>query len=235
MAVPTATRGATARLAGPLAGVDLALQWAVRLVWLNLWWCLFTLAGGVLFGFGPATVAAHGVARRWINGETDLSVPRTMGRLWRRHWRRGVASSLVVTATLLALLATLWQARTQAPVHQGITQGLVMIAALVAAVIVPHLAWLIERGAEPSVARTFAAALAVGLGRPVLTLTLIAATVGWPTLLIAIGWPGLLPVCAVAVPVVISAWCIQRVFPVRPDRHDPDKTTPIPESGTSVT
>ncbi|HIT74354.1 MAG TPA: DUF624 domain-containing protein [Candidatus Avipropionibacterium avicola] len=213
----SAARSTTRRLSGPIAGLDMALQWGVRLVWLNLWWGLLTLAGGVLLGFGPATVAAHGVARRWVRGEVELSVPRTMWQLWREHWRRSVAISLVAVAVLTALVATLWLARSQPPIPQAVTQGLVIVILIVMAALLPHLAWLTERGAQPDVARTYLTALAVGLGRPVLTVVLLVVTLGWPALLIAVGWPGLLPVCAVAVPIAISAWCVERVFPVRKD------------------
>jgi len=222
-----ATRDTTERLAGPLAGLDRALQWGVRLVWLNLWWTLFTLAGGVVLGFGPATVAAYGVARRWVRGESDLSVPRTMGRLWLRHWRRSVTASLVASAILASLVATLWLARSQPPIPRAVTQGVVIILLVTLAVIVTHLAWLVERDGERDLARLFLTALAVGLGRPVLTVMILGMTIGWPALLIAIGWPGLLPVCAIALPIGVSAWCVERVFPSQQENPaDPRLSTP---------
>ena len=61
---PTSTskRTVTDRLEGPLAGFEHLLLWAVRLVWLNFWWTLLTVLGGIVLGVGPATVAAHTVA-----------------------------------------------------------------------------------------------------------------------------------------------------------------------------
>ena len=228
------TPSTTERLAGPLAGLDRALQWGVRLVWLNLWWLLFTLAGGVVLGFGPATVAAYGIARRWVHGDSDQSVPRTMGRLWRQHWRRSVTASLVTAAVLASLVATLWLARTQPPIPRAATQGVVIILLITLAVIVAHLAWLVERDGERDLARLFLTALAVGLGRPVLTLVILGVTVGWPALLVGLGWPGLLPVCAAAVPIAASAWCVERTFPAQQEDPGDQHLSTTTTSDTSV-
>ncbi|MEO3870775.1 DUF624 domain-containing protein [Nonomuraea sp. B12E4] len=65
------------------------LIWAVRL---NLMWILFTLAGGVVLGLGPATVAAYTLARRHVRNETF--------QVWREFWtvyrREFVRASLLV-------------------------------------------------------------------------------------------------------------------------------------------
>ena len=75
--------------------------WAARL---NLLWTVFTLAGGVLLGVGPATVAAYTVARRHACGEA-FPVWSTFAAVWRREFGRG---SLVVLplAGAAALLVT---------------------------------------------------------------------------------------------------------------------------------
>jgi uncharacterized membrane protein YesL len=72
--------------------------WATRLyeatdevVWaakLNLLWVLFTLAGGVILGLGPATVAAYTLARRRAMGESFHSWPAFV-TAYRREFGRG--------------------------------------------------------------------------------------------------------------------------------------------------
>ncbi|GIH80089.1 YesL family protein [Planobispora longispora] len=61
------------------------LVWAVRL---NLAWIVFTLAGGVVLGVGPATVAAYTLARRHARGEAVRLWPEFAGA-YRREFARG--------------------------------------------------------------------------------------------------------------------------------------------------
>jgi len=59
--------------------------WAVKL---NLLWMFFTLAGGVVLGVGPATLAAYTVARRHALGESFSVWPAFAGA-FRRELGRG--------------------------------------------------------------------------------------------------------------------------------------------------
>jgi uncharacterized membrane protein YesL len=76
------------------------VAWAATL---NLLWLLGTLAGGVLFGVGPATVAAYTLARRRVLGESFQSVPAFVS-VYRREFVRGTGLVLPVLA-VGALLA----------------------------------------------------------------------------------------------------------------------------------
>ncbi|MEU4536538.1 DUF624 domain-containing protein [Streptosporangium sp. NPDC023825] len=69
--------------------------WAIRL---NALWLLFTLAGGVVLGVGPATVAAYTLARRHAMGESFPPL-RAFATTYRREFARG---SLLVLPILLA-------------------------------------------------------------------------------------------------------------------------------------
>ncbi|MEV0622160.1 DUF624 domain-containing protein [Nonomuraea sp. NPDC050404] len=72
------------------------LIWVVRL---NLIWLVFTLAGGVILGLGPATVAAYTLARRHARNET-FQAWSEFWTVYRREFVR--ASLLVVPAALVA-------------------------------------------------------------------------------------------------------------------------------------
>ncbi|MFI6792698.1 YesL family protein [Nonomuraea sp. NPDC050383] len=74
------------------------LVWAVRL---NLLWIAFTLAGGVVLGLGPATVAAYTLARRHARGESFQAIPEFWS-VYRREFVRG--SLLVLPVAVLAVL-----------------------------------------------------------------------------------------------------------------------------------
>jgi uncharacterized membrane protein YesL len=70
--------------------------WAAKL---SLLWTLGTLAGGVLLGVGPATLAAYTVARRHAAGE-----PESFPRAYRNEFKRGSAIVLPLFGTALLLL-----------------------------------------------------------------------------------------------------------------------------------
>src|SRR5699024_3660537 len=72
---------------GLVGGLDALLHLVVRLVWLNLWWTLLTLRGGIVLGLGPAGVGAQAVASAWARGERDVDVRATMCARWRSRRR----------------------------------------------------------------------------------------------------------------------------------------------------
>lgn len=89
-----------------------ATGWAVRLhgacdhlFWVmtvNVLWYLFTLAGGIVLGAAPATVAAAELTRRRLRGESFPAL-RTFASAWRREfWRANAVFGPV--ALLLAIL-----------------------------------------------------------------------------------------------------------------------------------
>ncbi|GGK78311.1 hypothetical protein Ppa06_41400 [Planomonospora parontospora subsp. parontospora] len=71
------------------------LLWAARL---NLAWIAFTLAGGVVLGVGPATVAAYTLARRHA-GHESFPLWREFAAVYRREFLRG---SLLVLPPIAA-------------------------------------------------------------------------------------------------------------------------------------
>lgn len=220
---------------GLLSGVDALLHLAVQLVWLNLWWTLLTLRGGIVLGLGPASVGAHAVASAWARGERDVDVRATMCARWRAHRRPASAAGLLSAALLASLAMAWWLSRSQAPIPAAVTQGLVLLAALLLAVTLPYLALVIARSADAAapparLSHLFATGLALGMARPVLSLALIVIWLGWPLALLASGWPGLLPVIGVGVPFAASAWCLERALPraAAPPHEPPPAHDPAP-------
>ena len=77
------------------------VYWAAKL---NALWALGTLAGAVLFGVGPATVAAYTVARRHALGESFPAVPAFLAA-YRREIVRGTAVLLPVLGVSVFLVS----------------------------------------------------------------------------------------------------------------------------------
>lgn len=212
------------RFERPLSGLDALLSWVVRLVWMNFWWLVLTLLGGVILGIGPATAAAHTVVGAWLRGDQEVSVPRTMWTTWKVTWRQAAPTGALAMLLGVALAATWLLSRGQPPIPAAITQGLVLLVGLLWLVSVPHLMWIIARYHDQhlGIARLFTAGLAAGVTRPLLTLVLVVLGAGWPIFLILIEWPGLIPPTIAAIPITAGTWCINRTFPDAPPEDETD-------------
>lgn len=57
-----------------MGGLLRVCDWISKLAYLNLLWLGFTVLGFVIFGFAPATVAMFTILRKWIMGESYLSI-----------------------------------------------------------------------------------------------------------------------------------------------------------------
>src|SRR5438552_18263672 len=91
----------------------MSTSWAIKLydvadevVWtikLNALWILFTLAGGVALGIGPATLAAYSLARRRSSDESFHAFP-AFRTAFRREFRRGTLVVLPLVAAAVVLV-----------------------------------------------------------------------------------------------------------------------------------
>lgn len=61
-------------------------EWFSRLAYFNLLWIGFTIAGLVIFGFIPATVAMFAVLRKWQKGNLNEPVLQTFWGFYRKEF-----------------------------------------------------------------------------------------------------------------------------------------------------
>lgn len=80
---------------GVTGGIYAAGEVFLFLVKLNLLWIIGTVAGLLLFGFGPSTLAMCDVIRRWMRKEADVPVWRTFWQQYKTYFLRGNCLSLV--------------------------------------------------------------------------------------------------------------------------------------------
>lgn len=78
-------------------------EWILRLAYLNILWILFSIAGLIIFGVFPATTAAFTVARRWVNGESDLPLFRTFVDSYKKEFWKSQVLGLFLFVSGLAL------------------------------------------------------------------------------------------------------------------------------------
>ncbi|MGY3715721.1 YesL family protein [Sutcliffiella cohnii] len=50
------------------------LEWITRFAYINALWIIFTLAGGILLGLFPATVALYSIIRQWLKGNWEQPI-----------------------------------------------------------------------------------------------------------------------------------------------------------------
>lgn len=72
-------------------------DWIMRLAFVNLLWIGFTIAGLVLFGFYPATIAMFSVIRKWITGYTDIPIFSTFWKTYKSEWLKGNLLGIILT------------------------------------------------------------------------------------------------------------------------------------------
>lgn len=127
-----------------------SLAFSEGIVWmaqLNAAWIAFTLLGGVVFGFAPATVAASALCRRRLRGaagtaapvdDTDADAPflRAFWHAYRAEFWRANVVLLPVAIVCVLVASTLGFAVTGAP---GIVVLPVCAVALVCAAVVAFL------------------------------------------------------------------------------------------------
>ncbi|WP_134698808.1 YesL family protein [Ammoniphilus sp. YIM 78166] len=73
-------------------------EWVMRLAYVNLLWVVFTLAGLIVFGAMPATLAMFAVARRWVMGDGDVPVFPLFWKVYQAEFKRANGLGLLFGA-----------------------------------------------------------------------------------------------------------------------------------------
>lgn len=73
-------------------------EWIVRLVWTNILWFVFIVAGLGVFGIMPATVALFAVTRKWKMKELDVSILKIFKETFKKEFVRSNCIGLIYAA-----------------------------------------------------------------------------------------------------------------------------------------
>lgn len=79
------------------------LDWITKFAYVNLLWVIFTLIGGIILGFYPATVALFAVVRDWLRGKVDLPVFKTFWKYYRIDFLKSNLLGLFLNILLLLI------------------------------------------------------------------------------------------------------------------------------------
>ena len=80
-------------------------EWITRFAYVNLLWIVFSLLGGVVLGFFPATTAMFAVTRQWLRGNTDEPVFKSFWDYYRKDFWKSNLIGLYVTGISVLIAA----------------------------------------------------------------------------------------------------------------------------------
>ncbi|QGH35448.1 DUF624 domain-containing protein [Gracilibacillus salitolerans] len=66
------------------------------LLYVNFLWVCFTLAGAIIFGIGPSTVAMFTIFRRWAKGEEDIPAFKVFWQTFKKEFKRANGLGLLI-------------------------------------------------------------------------------------------------------------------------------------------
>lgn len=177
-----------------------ATDLVLRALVIQALWLLGALAGGIVLGWAPATMAAVDAAARAERGE-----PIRWGRaarIWRSTFLR---SQVTLGLPGLFVLAAAWAALSPAlPVAATIPVALVLAVLIAAMAHIPDLDLRYELRAT----RVLGSAVVLTLAQAPTSLVLLAVLTLWTGIEVAV--PGLVPFLGVAVPLLISHHLVSR-------------------------
>lgn len=62
------------------------MEWTMRLAYLNFLWLIFTLLGGIVFGWVPATITMHMILRKWIIEDESFDTKSYFWSIYRKQF-----------------------------------------------------------------------------------------------------------------------------------------------------
>jgi uncharacterized membrane protein YesL len=78
-------------------------EWITRFAYMNLLWILFTLAGGIVLGFFPSTIAMFAIIRDWLRGKTDAPLfPSFLAYYKKEFWKSNRMGVIMIAAGSLS-------------------------------------------------------------------------------------------------------------------------------------
>lgn len=88
---------------GFVAGLYRLSEWIMRLAYVNILWMFFTLAGGIIFGIGPATVGLFAVTRKMVMDVDEIPVFSIFWGVYRKEFKKSNSLFLIIVSIGLLL------------------------------------------------------------------------------------------------------------------------------------
>lgn len=111
----------------------ISCRWVMRLAWINLCWWAMSAAGLFITGVVPASVVALQMMRRYLRGQSSVTVGEYVAE-WREEWVRSNVTLLPLL--ILVMLALIGVKNITTPALQGVFAILVLALLPVAVLMV---------------------------------------------------------------------------------------------------
>jgi len=70
--------------------------WIMRLAYLNILWGIFSIAGLIVIGFTPATVAMFTIIRKWLKNETEIPIFTTFWNTYKEEILKSNVFTIII-------------------------------------------------------------------------------------------------------------------------------------------
>lgn len=194
---------------GRYGGLYRALDWVMRLAIINVLWILGTLAGAVVAGLAPSTVATFWLVREYNLGRR----PQLWGDFW-RQWQTEFRQSQLrlgfpLVTALVIVFYVLAARNADGAVTTGIALGLTLVLVGFVATLLYLPAVLAHFDLEPTTA--WRVTSVVAWSQPFVTIAMLLASAAVVVAMIFI-LPGALPFFAVSLPAFLATKAAHRAF-----------------------
>lgn len=194
---------------GHLTRLYVICDWIARLAYINLLWIGFSLAGLILFGFMPATVAMFTIIRKWIMGENDFSIFQTFWQTYKTEFLKSnvLGGILMIIGGLLLLDLRISQSGTTA---FSLIMSLLMISGLFILFLMVLYALPIFVHFNLSIFNIMKTAFVLSISQPIFTIVMIVGSIAVYFMVINI--PGLIPFFGGSLLAFIIMWSASLCF-----------------------
>lgn len=194
---------------GMVSSLDSILQWITRIVVLNLLWFLFSLLGLFVLGMFPATAAALGISKKWINGERDIPVYKNFKKIYKEEFKLSNKIGWIFTLIGVVLFINYRViANAENEFWIGTIFGFYFIVILYSITVVWSFPLLIHY--KNHWFQYLKTGLVIGLVK--LHYTIAIYLVGISIIYLSLNYPGIIPFFSIGVFVVIWYWLSLQVF-----------------------
>lgn len=194
---------------GMMAMMYGACEAIMKIAWLNTLWVLFTLGGGVVFGWAPSTAAMFTVVRKRLLGRTDAPVFKTFYQTYKKEFFKTNGLGLILLAAGTILLVNYQFFRVREDLFSIIISYATLMAGLMYVVVFVYIFPLYVHVQLPF-ARYFSQAALIGLVRPLTTAGMAAA--GGFVVYVLLTVPGLIPFYGVSLFALVLMFIAHRCF-----------------------
>ncbi|BDG47547.1 YesL family protein [Parageobacillus sp. KH3-4] len=185
-------------------------EWITRLAYVNILWGLFTLAGAIILGVAPATVALFTVVRKWLLfSDNDVPIFKTFLNTYKKEfWRANKIGLFIGFVSYVLYIDFLYIANVREAFQLAFSVFLFVILVFYAITLLYLFPIYVHY--ELRFLQYVKYSFFIGMANPLMTLTMFLSIILLTVLFMYI--PGLIPFFSVSSFSVVLMWCALKVF-----------------------